>query len=167
MPKDRLLDRAQFRTGFEPHVVDEPLTEPAVALEGLGLAATAVQRPHQLTLAALPQRGRRHERLQLGHRLTVVTQGELAFGPVLDGQGAELLEADQLGDGHGIMLETLQCGSAPQPQCGVEQGATGVWVTARPGARQQSLEAGDVGAVRLENQYIAPRTRQQCFCRTS
>ena len=148
LTQNRLLDPAEVRTRFQAELVDEVLAEPSVGLERLGLSAAAGQGLHQLPLTALPERGGGHQRLQLGHQLTVVAQGELAVDPVLHGESADLLETEQLGNGNGIVIETRQRRSPPERESLVQQGTARGRVTGGPRPVDQALEPGDVGAAR-------------------
>ena len=75
----------KFRARLDPQVLDQSVSDPAVGGQGIGLAAAAVQRGHQLRPQPLSQGMLRHEAFQLGDQGCVACQGKVGVDPQLEG----------------------------------------------------------------------------------
>ena len=96
MGEDRLLQLPERRRGLEAELLVENLPRRAIRLEGLRLAAAAVQRQHQLATQTLAQRMLCHERLELADQLGVPSAGEVGVDAVLEQCQSQLLEPADL-----------------------------------------------------------------------
>src|SRR5690349_8846966 len=75
---------------------DKLATGLLVALQGVGLAPTAVQREHQLGLQALPKRMLMDERVKLADQSSVLAQRKVRVDPILERSQLGLLEPPNL-----------------------------------------------------------------------
>ena len=81
MGQHSALNLLKSRPRLDPKLIDELPASPLVALEGIDLAARAVQRDHQLLVQLLSQRVLVGERLELGNESGVPSQPEVGVDP--------------------------------------------------------------------------------------
>lgn len=159
MAENGRLQRAKLRPGIEPELVGQRLPGGLVHGERVGLAAGAVQRNHQLTTGALPQRVVGNERLQFGHQLGVASQREIR----VEGDPAQLRQPDVRRGRDLDVAEISQHVAAPERQRLPEGGGRrrGI-VRPRPTAGLDELaEAAGVGLIGPQGQKVARRSGQQ------
>ena len=84
MGEDRLLQFPERRSGLQAELLVEDFPGRSIRLEGLGLAASAVQRQDELATQPLAQRMLRHEGLELANQLGVPSAGEVGVDAVLE-----------------------------------------------------------------------------------
>lgn len=119
--QDPLVQLPQRRAGIGAQLLGEPVPEPLVVLEGLGLAAAAVQAQHDLTGEPLVERVFRGPRRQVGEQLGVPSPAQPHVGvveprrPPFGAQGpAQVTGPRRVQIGEGV--------AAPQPERPLEQG---------------------------------------------
>ena len=135
----------QLRPGLQAELGGQHGAAPLVGAQRVGLPAAAVGRNDQLPPAPLPQRARRHHRLQLGRRLSVPAQGQPRLDPVLGGQVVGLGEPGHGGHGPRLGGELGQRVTPPQRQR-----------LRQASGRGRGLAAGQV-AVGLPRQRLEPQ----------
>lgn len=156
--QDRALQLLQLRGRLDAELVGEQAADPLVGRQGVGPALGAVQREHQLGPAPFPQRLLGHQRLELGHDLLVVPEGE----PSVDAQFArgrpQFLEPHGLASPELAVGEVAERRAPPEPLrlLGQEQGTAGV-VAGRclPCRAGQAGQPNRVDVVRVEAQPVA------------
>jgi hypothetical protein len=114
--EDRLLESPQVRTGLERQLLRQHTVRLAEGLEGVGLAATAVQREHQLAPQPLPERVLLERRSQRGDDLAMVSQRERCLELLLERIDPKRLKPPRLRAEPGCVGEPLQRRAAPQLQ---------------------------------------------------
>ena len=146
--------------GLDSEFLDERLTRVAEGLKRLCLTAGAVERKHQLTAHALPQRIVHGELAKLGHKARVATEVEVRGDTVLEHRNAELFEPADLGLRKRLVAEVGERAPTPQRQSTAENlgGATRVAGSQRfpPGGRE-IFEALEVELAPAQPQHIAGR----------
>ncbi len=113
-------------------------------VEGVCLAAVAVQRQHQLGPAPLTQRCTRHHVLQLAAHPSVSSRAEFEVDQVLACRLAQVVEPACLGLGEGPVGELAERRTPPQTDRGAQRRRGGVRVLAcrgRPALRQEAFRA--------------------------
>ena len=90
--QDRGLELAQLVARFEAEVFDEEIAAGAVDVERFGLPAGAVEREHQLTARAFPQRVLGDHALQFTDERVMAAQQQLDVDAVLQHRQAFLVE---------------------------------------------------------------------------
>ena len=116
LPEHRRLDVAQLGAGLEAELGVEDVADLAQRLERVRLAARPGQRDGAQAPEPFAERVRRGERLELGGRGPVVTQGQGGDRPVLEGDAAQLLEPGPLRHRGGGVLELDVRDPAPERQ---------------------------------------------------
>ena len=111
-----LVQLTQLGSRLEPELLDQQLARAPVDLERLGLAATAVERQHQLALKPLAQRFLHDRRLQLADQVVVSANGKLRLDPSLESNQPPLLEPSGLGLDEGLVGHIGKRRPAPQPE---------------------------------------------------
>ena len=114
--EDGSLKRLQLGARLEAQLVHEGSPRLTVSLQRLGLATRAIEREHELTPRALPQRLLRDERSRVADDLVVVTRGKLEVDAILDRRGSRLLQAADLRLGDRFQRHVGQRRPAPQRQ---------------------------------------------------
>ena len=113
--EDPPLQLLQLRARLDSQLVDEPSSGRAIGLEGLRLAAAAVEGDQPQPLQALPHRVLARQRLELGDHLLVLPEGEVRLDPVLQSREPQLVEPPDL-----VLRERLVgeiCKRRPAPEC--------------------------------------------------
>ena len=108
----RPLQAGQFGTGEDAELVGQDLAEPLVGAQGLGLAAAAVEGPHELAPQRLAQRGPLDEVAQLADEGAVLPEGQAGLDRALDRGPALLLQLAGPRPGEGLVGELGQRGVA-------------------------------------------------------
>ena len=164
MLEDGSLKRLQLGARLEAQLVHEGSPRLTVSLQRLGLATCAIEREHELTPRALPQRLLRDERSRVADDLVVVTRGKLEVDAILDRRGSRLLQAADLRLGDRFQRHVGQRRPAPQRQ-GLGENRGGLrQPPVRPGATgglHQLLEAGEVELVVTGRDQVAGRAGQE------
>jgi hypothetical protein len=114
--QDRPLQLAKGRRRLEAELLQQQLPHLAVDLEGLGLAAAAVEGEHQLAAEPLAQRLGGDQALELADQLGPGAKGQVGVDPLLHTDQAQLLKAGDLGLGERLVAEVGQRRSPPQGQ---------------------------------------------------
>ena len=114
LAQDRGLELAELGAGVDAELLDERLARGAVGGERVGLAARAVEREHELRARALAQRLGGDQRLELGDELGVAPEREIRLDPLLERDGAQLLEPRDLGLGERLVEEVGERRAAPE-----------------------------------------------------
>ena len=96
MGENRLVEVMELGAWFDPELVDEHLAGVAVGLERVGLAATAIQREHQLAMQPLAPGVLAGELLELADELGMPPGGEVGLDSQLHGLEVLLLQARDL-----------------------------------------------------------------------
>ena len=117
LAEDRGLELAELGAGVDAELLDERLARGAVGGERVGLAARAVEREHELRARALAQGLRGDERLELGDELGMTSEREISLDPLLERDGAQLLEPRDLGLGERLVEEVRERRPAPEREC--------------------------------------------------
>jgi hypothetical protein len=94
--QDRLLEPLELGRGIDSEILDERLPRLPIRLQGVRLAACAIQGQHQLAARALAKRVCGDERFELGDERSVAAELELCFEQLLPRGGAKLFEAGDL-----------------------------------------------------------------------
>ena len=156
LPQDRALELLELHARLESQPLDEHAARFLVGGEGVGLAPRPVEREHELSAKALPQRIAGDERLQLGDELGMSPELEVGVDALLDGGEPCLLEADDLGLREWLVGEIRERAAPPEGKRLVEQlGAPAPGGLAR--ACNQSLESFEVERARFRSQQVARR----------
>jgi hypothetical protein len=134
--KDRLLEPAQLRSGFEPELGVECGARRAERGQRVGVAAGAVEREHQLAVQALVPRVLADQLLELADQLVVPAEPQIGVHPILECGKAQLVQAPDLGLREALIAHLRQRRPAPQPQRVAQdlRGARGVALLQRPSA---------------------------------
>ena len=98
MDQDLVLELLQLRSRVEAELVGQPVPDPLVRRQRIGLAAVAVQGDHQQRPQALAQRMLAHERFELADHLARGAEIEPCRELVLDETETDLLEAGAVRD---------------------------------------------------------------------
>jgi hypothetical protein len=125
----------------------------SVGLQGLRLAAAAVESEHQLRPSAFPQRVLSDERLQLGDDLRVSTELEVGVDPLLESGGAPALELSPLGPRDRV-VEVGKWGPTPKREC-LPQLLCSDFGVGAVRFFDESLEALRIERARLETDHVA------------
>ena len=108
------MERLQIRPRVDPELVHEGGTRGGIGVEGLCLAAGAVEREHQLPAQALPQRLLADEGLELADELRAAAALEVGVEPSLDCDEPELLQPRDLRLRPALVRKVGQGRSAPK-----------------------------------------------------
>jgi hypothetical protein len=84
MGQHRSLDLLKAWARLDPELVDQLPSGALVTVQGVHLAARAIQRDHQLLVQALAQRVLMYECLELGHGCGVLSEAEIRLDSILD-----------------------------------------------------------------------------------
>ena len=114
--QDRPLQLAEGRRRLQAELVEQQLPDLAVGLEGLGLAAAAVEGEHELAAEPLAQRLLGDQALELADQLGPGAQGQVGLDPLLHTDQAQLLQPGDLGLGERLVAEVGQRRPPPQGQ---------------------------------------------------
>ncbi len=152
--QDRLLQALQLLARLEAELLRQLAPRGAVGVECLGLPARAVQREHQLAAKRLPERGARHERLELADELGVAPEREVGLDALLEDRQPQLLEPGDLHLREGLVREVRQCRAPPQRQRLAQLGGGRLRV-GRPRLGHELLEASEVELAGLDAQHVA------------
>ncbi len=114
LAEDRGLELAELRAGVDAELLDEGLARGAVGGERVGLPAGAVEREHELRARPLAEWLRGDERLELGDELRVAPEREVGLDPLLERDGAQLLEPGDLGLRERLVEEVGERRAAPE-----------------------------------------------------
>ena len=162
--QDRRLQLAKGRRRLQAELLQQQLPDLAVGLEGLGLAAAAVQGEHELAAEPLAQRMLADQALQLADELAAGAKSQVGLDPFLQADQAQLVEPGDLGLGEGLVAEVGQGRSPPQLQ-GQPQGLGGLGGGAvgqgLASLGEQPLEAAQVDLVGEGAEQVARRPRHQ------
>ncbi len=112
--KDRVLQCTQLLAGLEPELVRQDAPCFLKRGERVGLAARAVERPHQLPAESLSERMLLDELLELTNEIAVTAELEICIDALLQRRQAPLLEPADLVPRKRLESEILQCGSSPE-----------------------------------------------------
>jgi hypothetical protein len=118
--EDRLLDPSELRPRLEPELVGKHAPGVLECLERVGLAATAVEREHQLPPEALPERVVGERRTERRRELAVLAEGEPdleAFLERVDVQHRPAPQGERGGDGVRRALDVVR----PQRSAGLHE----------------------------------------------
>ena len=96
MRQDLRLESRQVGAGLEPQLAAETAAQPAVRAQRVRLAPGGVQGAHQLAPQPLTEGMLSDERLELADQLTVTSEADARFDPVLQRVEATLVEAPRL-----------------------------------------------------------------------
>jgi hypothetical protein len=146
------VELAKLAAGLDAELLDERAPPRLVDLEGLGLAAGAVEAEHQLAPKLLPQRVLVHQRLQLAHEGGVAAPVQVLFDLLLETGEAQLLQTGDLGLGEAPIAEVGERGASPQRE-GLAQRALCL----------QPLEARQIQLVGLHAKHVAAGLRLQAI----
>ena len=154
------LELLELAPGLDPELLDKHPARLGVCLERLGLAATAVQRQHQLRARALAQRVLRDERPQLADELRVEPALEVGRDALLERLEPGLLEPRDLRLAEALVSQVGERRSAPERERLAEPGRGSGRVAAAqrlaPGGHPE-LEAVDVELARLDPEHVPGR----------
>ena len=114
LAQDRGLELAELGAGVDAELLDERLARAAVGGERVRLPAGPVEREHQLGARPLAQGLRIDERLELRDELRVTAECEVGVDPLLERDGAELLEPRDLGLRERLVEEVRERRAAPE-----------------------------------------------------
>ncbi len=123
LSEDRGLELLELGAGLETELLGERRARRAIRGERVGLTPRAVEREHQQLAQPLPQRELADERLQLRDHVGGGAQLDFGRDPLLDGHGAELVEAPRLGLRPLLEGELGQRRAAPEVERAREQRA--------------------------------------------
>ena len=116
LEQDLLLAPAQPAARLDAQLLVQDLAGAVEGLEGIGLAARAVQRQHQLAPQPLPVGVVGQQRLQLGDQPAVPTEGQVGLDAVLQRGQAQRLQAGPFRLQGGHLVQVGQQRSPPQAQ---------------------------------------------------
>jgi len=154
------MNFAQLGPRLDPELVDQHTASLPVGRQGVGLAAAAIQREHQLHVQALSPRVLRRQPLQLGHQLAVPPGRQIRLDARFHGLQAQLLPPLHLGRRERRPGELLQRRPAPQLQRPTQQLARTARIPRgqrRPARRHRALEALGIELVRLNHKAVSRR----------
>ena len=154
--EDVPLELLELRRRFEAEVVRQPPARVGVRGERVGLAATAVEREHELRAQRLAQRVVGHERLQLADHVRLAAEREVGVDPRSHAHQAQVIEALGLADGELLVADVLQRRAPPEAERVGQQPArgrviaAGERVAALGGQSLEPLRIHGVGTVEAE-----------------
>ena len=114
LAEDRLLELAQRHARLEAEIVQERPACVLVGLEGVGLAAGAIERQHELPAQPLVERVVVDERLELADHVAVSAEFELRVDQVLPCREAKLFEALDLAGRERLIGQIAERRTAPE-----------------------------------------------------
>ena len=161
--EDRGLELAQVGPGSRPSS-SEPLPGAPVGLEGVRLAAAAVEGDHELRREPLAQGMLGGQRLELARHVGVPAEPQVGLDAILDRSEAGLLEAGDLWLRERLVLEVRQRRSSPEPERVAELPGRRLGpVTGEvlAGLGHQALELARVELARSDAQDVARAPGQQ------
>jgi hypothetical protein len=160
LAEDRLLEAPQLGAGLDAEVVDQRASRVAVDVERLRLAATAIERQHQLATRAFAERVLGHERLELPDELGVTARLQVGVHTVLERGEPQALESGDLRSREVLVREVCERRPTPHRER-----------LAKPSRRalrgrfarlgNDLLEARAVELVRLDAQQVARLARDE------
>ena len=109
----RFLELPQLRGGIDSQLLTQVGSEPSVGVQGIGLAAGAIQRQHQLGPAPLAQRFGCHRRLQITDHRRVLTQAQTSLYQLLLARQVQLDETAGLRHPYRLVGEVYERLSPP------------------------------------------------------
>ncbi len=173
MAHDVDLQLPERRARLEPELGHQRLAPEPIGREGVGLAAAAMEREHQLRPEALAQRMLGDEPLELGDRAQPLL--ELGVHQVLQRRHAQLLEPRDVGLRERVERAIRQRGPAPQrqdpPQRGGRfarpAGGQGATCVIHPRLEHRSVERTGSDAEHVARGGGDERTRFACAERRS
>jgi hypothetical protein len=130
----------------------------SVHVERLGLAPRSIESEHELSAQSLAQCVLPDERVQLGHKLVLASEGQIGIDPRLERPHASLLEAGDFVLREVVVLEVRERRSTPEPERFPEHGRRVLWfplVQPPPTLRGEPLEPFDIGVVLVERDRVA------------
>ena len=147
--------------GSRPSSSASSLPRGAVGVQRLGLPARAVQGEHQLAAQPLPQRGARHERLELADELGVAARAPDRPRCAARGPSAASPRAAR-----SPPARTTRTRGPPAPARATTPAPPAAWPPRSPGPRaarfsHELLEAGEVELLGLDAQHVARRVGGQ------
>ena len=114
--EDLRFEPRQARAGIDAQLLAQQRTGGVAFSEGVGLAAAAVERPHQQLAEPLPQRMLGREALHLRHGRDGIAGVQHRLAVDLLGGQAQLLQAGDRGRGERLEREVGVRGTAPPAQ---------------------------------------------------
>ncbi len=114
--EDGPLQLAQGWGRLQAELLQQQLPDLAVGLQGVGLAAGAVQGEHQLAAEPLAQRLLGDQALELADQLGPGAEGQVGLDPLLHADQPQLLQPGDLGLGERLVAEVGQGRPPPQGQ---------------------------------------------------
>ena len=114
LAQDGRLQLLELGPRVEAQLVEQRLAGGAIRGERVGLAAGSVEGEHQLSARPLAERVRLDDRLELGDELRVAAEREVGLDPLLEHDGAQLLETGDLGLCERLVREVGERGAAPE-----------------------------------------------------
>ena len=116
LAQDRLVQRAQLRSGLDADLLDERAPRPPVGLERFGLAPDRYSASISCPCNRSLQRMLGDERLELADQLAVRAGGEVGVDRPLERGQPQLLQPPDLGRGERLVRDVGQRRAAPQRQ---------------------------------------------------
>ena len=116
MREDRLLEPPQLRAGLERQLLREHTPRLVEGLEGVGLAAAAVEREHQLSPEPLAEGVLVERRANRGDDLAMLSQRERRLELLFERVDSKRLEPPRLRAEPGSVGEPVQRRAAPELQ---------------------------------------------------
>ena len=168
--EDRLLHRPQLASGFEAELVDQSAPGVAVGLQRVGLAATAVERQHQLAPQALAKGVFGDHGLEVANQLRMASQFEVRGDPILEGTESELLQPGDLRLRERLECEVGERRPTPESKCGAQPigGGGGVAGGERLAPLQgEILETPEVELLRREFDRVPRSARHDGLLRVA
>jgi hypothetical protein len=153
---------------LDPEVRDERAPRVPVGGERLGLPAVAVERKHELSPQALPQRLAGDRGLELGDDLGVPPQRQVGVDAPLVRDQALLIEPGGFGARPRLAAEVAQCRAAPHGERLAQRLCGAVGLTGGEGAPavvEEALEAGRVDRLVREHELVGMLARAQRIAR--
>ncbi len=84
MLQDRALELLQRPTGLKPQLLPQQRARLPIRRQCIGLAASAIQRAHQLSAQPFLQRGGRQSGLDLADQFTIDPEGQVGVDSILN-----------------------------------------------------------------------------------
>lgn len=113
MAEDATLELAQLEPRLQTELGDEQASYLPVGGQGIGLAAAAIERRHQLAAQVLPEGMFRDEPLEAGRDFDVAAKPKLGIEPILQAGQTELVQARCLLAGKRHVVEVGERLSTP------------------------------------------------------
>ena len=154
----------ELRPRLNTDLADKRLPCPAVGLECLGLAATAIEGNHQLSDQLLPCRIAREQHLQFTDYLGVVPELQVRLDASFEGRESKLVQASDLRLGELFIGDLRQRWATPQSQRLAEHSGSAkrlALVKCPPAVLQACLENISVELAGLHREQVATAHRLQ------